>query len=144
MGAIIMFAREMVNPVRVTISDCLFFSTSFNVHNAAKYEVSSKRINSAGYIIVMHMYNILFTSDRTLTPENVLAKLQEVQLWERKESSHNLDMPYATHDNLIDRHGDGAPGKSAVVNEYLSNHPYPRWDQINGLLTSKYTIIYSV
>ena len=80
------------------------------------------------------MYIILFTSDPTLTPENVLAELQEVQLWESYESWHYLDMLRDTHDNLIRRHGDGAQGKSALVNEYLSQHPYPRWSQIVRLL----------
>ena len=37
---------------------------------------------------------------------------------------------FSTHDNLIRRHGDGAQGKSALVNEYLSQHPYRRWGQI--------------
>ena len=106
------------------------FFTSFNVHNAANYAVCSKIINSTLYIIIMHMYIILFTSDPTLTPENVLAELQEVQLWGRSQSYHYLDMPSSTHDNLIRRHGDGAQGKSALVNEYLSQHPYPRWSQI--------------
>ena len=50
------------------------------------------------------------------------------------ESRDNLNMPPNTHDDLIRRHGDGAPGKSALVNEYLSQHPYPRWDQIVRLL----------
>ena len=111
------------------------FFTSFNIHNAANYAVSCKIINGTLYIIIiMHMYIILFTSDPTLTPENVLAELQEVQLWGRDESSLYLDMPYSTHANLIRRHGDGAQGKSALLNEYLSHHPYPRWDQIVQLL----------
>ena len=79
------------------------------------------------------MYIILFTSDPTLTPENVLAELQEVQLWGCYESVY-LDMPLSTHYDLIRHHGDGAPGKSALVNEYLSQHPYPRWGQIVDLL----------
>ena len=83
------------------------------------------------------MYIILFTSDPTLTPENVLAELQEVQLWENVESAHYLDMLFRTHDNLIRRHGDGAQGKSALVNEYLSQHPYPRWGQIVRLLEAR-------
>ena len=85
----------------------------------------------------MHMYIILFTSDPTLTPENVLAELQEVQLWESDESLDYLDMPYSTHDDIIHRHGDGAQGKSALVNEYLSQHPYPRWGQIVQLLEER-------
>ena len=115
----------------------MFFFTSFNIHNAANYAVCSKIINSTLYIIIMHMYIILFTSDPTLTPENVLAELQEVQLWGRDESSRYLDMPCSTHDNLIRRHGDGAQGKSALVNEYLSQHPYPRWSQIVDLLEER-------
>ena len=82
----------------------------------------------------MHMYIILFTSDPTLTPENVLAELQEVQLWGWRGSLNCLDMPSSTHNDLIRRHGDGAQGKSALLNEYLSQHPYPRWGQIVQLL----------
>ena len=141
------------------------FFTSFNIHNAANYAVCSKIIYRVLYIIIMHMYIILFTSDPTLTPENVLAELQEVQLWGSVESSRYLDMPSSTHDDLIHRHGDGAQGKSALVNEYLSQHPYPRWGQIVQLLerreingkaraglaqevkdkymTSEYTILYT-
>ena len=85
----------------------------------------------------MHMYIILFTSDPTLTPENVLAELQEVQLWGRDESLAYLDMPYSTHEDLIRRHGDGVAGKSALLNEYLSHHPYPRWGQIVRLLEER-------
>ena len=85
----------------------------------------------------MHMYIILFTSDPTLTPENVLAELQEVQLWERSKSSLYLDMLSSTHDDLIRRHGDGVAGKSALLNEYLSHHPYPRWGQIVRLLEDR-------
>ena len=113
------------------------FFTSFNIHNAANYAVCSKIINSTLYIIIMHMYIILFTSDPTLTPENVLTELQEVQLWGRYESLVYLNMPWSTHDNLIRRYGDGAQGKSALVNEYLSHHPYPRWGQIVELLEDR-------
>ena len=63
----------------------------------------------------MHMYIILFTSDPKLTPENVLAELQEVQLWGRVESLLYLDIPRDTHDDLIRRHGDGAQGKAALL-----------------------------
>ena len=136
------------------------FFTSFNIHNAANYAVCSKIINSKLYIIIMYMYITLFTSDPTLNPENVLAELQKVQLWGRDESYNYLDMPRSTHDDLIRRHGDGAQGKSALVNEYLSQHPYPRWGQIVELLegmesegkaqevkdkymTSEYTILYT-
>ena len=115
----------------------MFFFTSFNIHNAANYAICSKIINSTLYIIIMHMYIILFTSDPTLTPENVLAELQEVQLWESDESCNYLDMPRDTHDNLIRRHGDGVQGKSVLVNEYLSHHPYPRWSQIVQLLEDR-------
>ena len=94
-------------------------------------------INSTLYIIIMHMYIILFTSDPTLTPENVLAELQKVQLWGSDESSGYLDMPSSTHDDLIHRHGRRAQGKSAIVNEYLSHHPYPRWGQIVQLLEER-------
>ena len=110
------------------------FFTPFNIHSAANYAVCSKIINSIHYIIIIHMYIILFTSDPTLTPENILVELQEVQLWGKNESGLFLNMPRSTHDDLIRRHGDGAQGKSALVNEYLSQHPYPRWGQIVRLL----------
>ena len=45
-----------------------------------------------------------------------------------------MDMPYSTYNDLVRRHGDGAQDKSALVNEYLSQHPYPRWGQIVQLL----------
>ena len=99
--------------------------------------LSVKIIDSTLYIIIVNMYIVLFTSDPTPTPENVLAELQEVQLWERNESYDYLNMPLDTHDDLIHRHGDGAPGKSALVNEYLSQHPYPRWGQIVRLLKER-------
>ena len=83
------------------------------------------------------MYIIHFTSDPTLTPKNILAELQEVQLWESSESYRHLGMQRETHDNLIRRHGIGAPGKSALVNEYLSQHPYPTWGQIVQLLEKR-------
>ena len=95
------------------------------------------RVNANAVLRVMHMYIILFTSDPTLTPENVLAELQKVQLWGSDQSLRYLDMPSSTHDNLIRRHGDGAQGKSALVNEYLSQHPYPRWGQIVELLEER-------
>ena len=60
-----------------------------------------------------------------------------MQLWGSGESWNYLDMPFSTHDNLIRRHGDGAQGKSALVNEYLSKHPYPRWGQIVRLLEER-------
>ena len=46
-------------------------------------------------------------------------------------------MPSNTHEELIYRHGDGAQGRSALVNEYLSHHPYPRWSQIVELLEER-------
>ena len=94
-------------------------------------------VNANAVLPIMHMYIILFTSDPTLTPENVLAELQEVQLWGSDESSSYLDMPRYIHDDPIRSHGDGAQGKSALVNEYLSQHPYPRWDQIVQLLEDR-------
>ena len=84
------------------------------------------------YINFIFTYIILFTSDPTLTPENVLAELQEVQLWGDNESFLNLDMPRLTHDCCY--HSHEAQNKSALVNEYLSHHPYPRWGQIVELL----------
>ena len=89
------------------------------------------------YCVCICMYIILFVSGHTLTPENVLAELQEIQLWARNESYRYLGMPLNTHDDIIYRHGNGAQGKSALVNEYLSQHPYPRWSQIVELLEDR-------
>ena len=85
------------------------------------------------YLHVQHS----LTSDPTLTQENILAELQEVQLWGSDESYRYLDMPSDTHSNLICYHGDGAKDISAIINEYLSHHPYPRWGQIVRLLMER-------
>ena len=98
--------------------------------------VCSKIINRTIYITINY-YESLFTSEPTLTPENILAELQEVEFWGSHQSYDYLDMRCETHDDLIRRHGDGGQRKSAVVNEYLSHHPYPRWSQIVELLEER-------
>ena len=80
---------------------------------------------------------ILFTSDPTLTPENVLAVLQKVQFWGATESYNYLDTPADLHQLLIRRHRDG---KSALIKEYLHHHPYPRWCQIVQLLEERESV----
>ena len=46
-------------------------------------------------------------------------------------------MPEKTHEDLVHRHGGGEAGKSVVVNEYISHHPYPTWDQLMKLLEER-------
>ena len=94
--------------------------------------VSGKRVSST-FVCAC----ILFTSDPTLTPENVLAVLQTVQFWGATESYNYLDTPADLHQVLIRRHRDG---KSALVKEYLFNHPYPRWGQIVELLEERESV----
>ena len=53
------------------------------------------------------------------------------------QSSAYLGIPHNTHDDLIRTHGNEAQGKSALVNEYLSHHPYPTWGQIIELLNDR-------
>ena len=80
---------------------------------------------------------IHFTSDPTLTLENVLAVMQKVQFWGATESYNYLDTPPDLHQLLIRHHRDG---KSALIKEYLSHHPYPRWGQIVELLEERESV----
>ena len=80
------------------------------------------------------MYVLFIFSDPTLTPKNVISVMDEVQLWDENESYVYLDMPYGTHRALLSRHGRGRAGKIALVENYLSYHPYPRWEPVIELV----------
>ena len=107
------------NPV-VTI----FIFTSFHVHSGNIISnVSGKRVNSTFQILCLCLHS--------------LHHLQKVQFWGATESYNYLDTPADLHQVLIRRHRDG---KSALVKEYLSHHPYPRWGQIVELLEERESV----
>ena len=82
----------------------------------------------------MYMYVFFLFSDPMLTPENVISVMDEVELWDESESYVYLDMHYETYRALLRRHGRGRAGKIALVENYLSYHPYPRWVSIIELV----------
>jgi len=45
-----------------------------------------------------------------------------------------LDMPPATYNKLVRRHGTGKEGNQQLFSEFLSHHPYPRWELVVQLL----------
>ena len=78
----------------------------------------------------------LLLSDPTLTPENVISVMEDVKVWDKYDSSRYLDMPWNTRRALYGRHGQRAL-KSALIEEYLSHHPYPRWKQLIELVKDR-------
>ena len=79
--------------------------------------------------------NILFTSDPTLTYETMLLATEEVQMPdEAVYSGQYLDMPDATYDDLVSKYGTGKEGRRQIFSEFLSHHPYPRWELVVELL----------
>ena len=55
-------------------------------------------------------------------------------MWDSGQSSDYLDMPAYRH-VLIDVHSVGTHNcKVAIIDELLTNHPYPRWEQWRFLL----------
>ena len=80
--------------------------------------------------------NILFTSDPTLTPENMLLSTAGVvlpagvQLPKVMGYEYPLDMPRATYNHLVSTHGTGDEGRKHLFSEFLSHHPYPRWEVV--------------
>ena len=79
--------------------------------------------------------NILFTSDPTLTTDTMVAATEGVEL-----SRYSLifdpylEMPTDTYDKIIRRHGTGKEGRRKIFSEFLSHHPYPRWELVVELL----------
>ena len=76
-----------------------------------------------------------FFSDPTLTRDNIIDVMGEVKMWDSGQSERYLDMPWNTHDTIVRQHHKGTYNyKLAIIDELLTNHPYPRWEQWVGLL----------
>ena len=73
--------------------------------------------------------NILFTSDPTLTTETMLLETDGVQM-----PRYSLEMPVATYNKLVSKYGTGKEGRRQIFSEFLSHHPYPRWELVVELL----------
>ena len=74
--------------------------------------------------------NISFLSDPTLTRDNIIDVMGEVEMWDWEQSNGYLDMPMNTHNRIVRQHGEGTYDcKFAIIDELLTNHPYPRWEQ---------------
>ena len=81
--------------------------------------------------------NILFTSDPTLTTETMLLETDGVQMPRRagfRDGGPYLEMPYSTYNELVSTHGTGKEGRRQIFSEFLSHHPYPRWELVVELL----------
>ena len=78
--------------------------------------------------------NILFTSDPTLTTETMLLETDGVQMPGRGYHKQYLDMPVATYNELVSKYGTGKEGRRQIFSEFLSHHPYPRWELVVKLL----------
>ena len=75
--------------------------------------------------------NILFTSDPTLTTETMLLETDGVQMPGR---GYYLEMPDDTYNELVSKYGTGKEGRRQIFSEFLSHHPYPRWELVVELL----------
>ena len=78
--------------------------------------------------------NILFTSDPTLTTETMLLATDGVQMPGGALCSECLQMPYSTYIKLMIKYGTGKEGRREIFSEFLSHHPYPRWELVVKLL----------
>ena len=81
--------------------------------------------------------NILFTSDPTLTTETMLLATDGVQMPGRAgifDGGPYLDMPNSTYNELVSKYGIGKEGRRQIFSEFLSHHPYPRWELVVELL----------
>ena len=102
--------------------------------------------------------NILFTSDPTLTTETMLLATDGVQMPGRAGildepylempgrggifdhvpyvmyGGPYLDIPCATYNELVSKYGIGKEGRRQIFSEFLSYHPYPRWELVVELL----------
>ena len=53
----------------------------------------------------------------------------EVEVWDREQSVRYLNMPYYTHDTVVRQHREVTHDcKLAIIDELLTNHPYPSWE----------------
>ena len=79
--------------------------------------------------------NILFTSDPTLTTDTMLLATHGVHMPGRAVlSGQYLDMPDATYNELVSKYGTEKEGRRQIFSEFLSHHPYPRWELVVELL----------
>ena len=78
--------------------------------------------------------NILFTSDPTLTTETMLLETDGVQMPRRAYIGQYLDLPDDTYNDLVGIYGTGKEGRRQIFSEFLSHHPYPRWELVVELL----------
>ena len=81
--------------------------------------------------------NILFTSDPTLTTETMLLETDGVRMPRRAGFPHGgpyLEMPDNTYNELVSKYGTGKEGRRQIFSEFLSHHPYPRWELVVKLL----------
>ena len=76
--------------------------------------------------------NILFTSDPTLTTETMLLATDGVQMPGKGKSC--LQIPFDTYNKLVSKYGTGKEGRRQIFSEFLSHHPYPRWEMMIELL----------
>jgi len=79
--------------------------------------------------------NILFTSDARLTMQTMMSATEGVELPESYDNKiFYLDMAHDKYEDIVKRNGTGRNGKEAVFAEFLSHHPYPRWELVVKLL----------
>jgi len=45
-----------------------------------------------------------------------------------------LEMPRGTYNGLVSKYGTGKEGRRQIFSEFLSHHPYPRWEVVVQLL----------
>lgn len=65
---------------------------------------------------------------------DMLSATEEVEMPQRQTIPEYLDMPQATYDEIVNIYGKGTVGKRVLFSEFLSQHPYPRWEHIVELL----------
>ena len=79
--------------------------------------------------------NISVLSDPTLTRDNIISVMGEVKTWDSEQWRRCFDMPWNTHNTIVSQHSEGTHDcKVAIIDELLTNHPYPRWEQWVDLL----------
>ena len=79
--------------------------------------------------------NLLFTSDARLTMETMMIATEGVELPESYDNKiFYLDMAHDKYEDIVKRNGTGRNGKEAVFAEFLSHHPYPRWELVVKVL----------
>ena len=116
------------------------YMRSYTVH----VHVLDKLMHSVCIFKDLHMFNtnfyevklFLLLLDPTLTPDNVISVMEDVEVWNEFDSSRYLHMPRDTHRALHGRHysDSGKALKIALIEEYLSHHPYPRWEPLIELV----------